>query len=243
LCCAPISPPTGGSPMSRWTSPRAIPISTAPPPTQSAAGSSSPAGAAASPSACGCACPSSSSSNETNARMKWLAPFVVLVLAAPAGAQTTSPASPPPLPPVRGGDTRVPEDRTAIPEQAREEIERTPGGVGIVTQEQIEETRAANLKDALEWVPGVRIRPRFGAADESQLSIRGSGLRNNFHLRGINVLIDGFPYGNADGFSDFESLELLATKRIEVFKGANALRFGANTMGGAINLVTKTGAD
>ena len=118
-----------------------------------------------------------------------------------------------------------------------------PGGVGIVTQEQIEETRAANLKDALDLVPGVMVRPRFGAADESQLSIRGSGLRNNFHLRGVNVLIDGFPYGNADGFSDFESLELLATKRIEVFKGANALRFGGNTLGGAINLVTKTGDD
>src|SRR4030095_5965771 len=128
------------------------------------------------------------------------------------------------------------------PEQAREEIERTPGGVGIVTQEQIEETRAANLKDALEWVPGVMIRRPFGAADESQLSIRGSGLRNNFHLRGINVLIDGFPYGNADGFSDFESLELLNHPHIEVFKGANALRFGGNTMGGAINLVSKTGS-
>jgi uncharacterized glyoxalase superfamily protein PhnB len=50
---------------------------------------------------------------------------------------------------------------------------------------------------------GVLIRPRFGAADESQLSIRGSGLRNNFHLRGVNVLLDGFPYGNADGFSEF----------------------------------------
>src|SRR6266705_5524159 len=72
---------------------------------------------------------------------------------------------------------------------------------------------------------------------------RGSGLRNNFHLRGVNVLLDGFPYGNADGFSDFESLELLATKYIEVYKGANALRFGANSLGGAINLVTKTGYD
>ena len=90
-------------------------------------------------------------------------------------------------------------------------------------------------------VPGVLIRPRFGAADEAQFSIRGSSLRNNFHQRGINVLIDGFPYGNADGFSDFESLELQTTKYIEVFKGANALRFGGNTLGGAINLVTKTG--
>ena len=35
----------------------------------------------------------------------------------------------------------------------------------------------------------------------------------------------------------------LATKYIEVYRGANALRFGANTLGGAINLVTKTGYD
>ncbi|MGH7348849.1 MAG: TonB-dependent receptor family protein, partial [Candidatus Rokuibacteriota bacterium] len=99
------------------------------------------------------------------------------------------------------------------------------------------------LKDALDFMPGVFVQPRFGAADESQISIRGSGLRNNFHLRGLSVLIDGFPYGNADGFSDFESLELLTTKRIEVYKGANALRFGGYTLGGAINLVTKTGYD
>jgi hypothetical protein len=100
----------------------------------------------------------------------------------------------------------LPAERTRTGEQAREEIERTPGGVEIVPKQTIDESRAANLKDALDFVPGVLIRPRFGAADESQFSIRGSSLRNNFHLRGINVLMDGFPYGNADGFSDFESL-------------------------------------
>jgi len=120
---------------------------------------------------------------------------------------------------------------------------RVPGGTSLVDSRTIRESRGANLQDVLDFVPGVLIRPRFGAADESQLSLRGSGLRNNFHLRGVNVLLDGFPYGNADGFSDFESLELLATKGIEVYKGANALRFGANTLGGAINLVTKTGYD
>jgi iron complex outermembrane recepter protein len=88
------------------------------------------------------------------------------------------------------------------------------------------------------------IRPRFGnVADESQISIRGSGLRNNYHLRGVTLLLDGFPLNNADGFGDFEAAELLATKRIEVYKGANALRFGVNTLGGAINLVTRTGED
>jgi iron complex outermembrane receptor protein len=146
------------------------------------------------------------------------------------------------LPPTIVETTQVPPERTATPEEAREEIQRAPGAVDLIEEERIRQGRAANLKDALEFTPGVLIRPRFGS-DESQISIRGSGLRNNFHLRGINVLIDGFVYGQADGFADFESLELLTTKRIEVYKGANALALGGFTLGGAVNLVTKTGAD
>lgn len=120
-------------------------------------------------------------------------------------------------------------------------LANVPGGVALVTADQIEKARAANLKDALQFTPGVYIQPRFGAADESQISIRGSGLRNNFHARGINLLVNGMPYRNADGFTDFESIELLTAEAIEVYKGANALRFGGSTMGGAINVDTRTG--
>ena len=166
----------------------------------------------------------------------------VIAQVAVAAAQAP-PASPPKLEPVVVEASPFPPDRTGTEEEAREAIDRVPGGAELVGKQTIDESRAANLQDVLQYVPGVLIRPRFGAADESQLSIRGSGLRNNFHLRGINVLIDGFPYGSADGFSDFESLELMDTKRLEVYKGANALRFGANALGGAVNLVSKTGYD
>jgi iron complex outermembrane receptor protein len=174
--------------------------------------------------------------------MRALIAVIALAVAVPAVAQQPPAAPPPKLPPVVVEGTRVPDERTAPEEQAREEIRRVPGGVDVIGEQGIKESRAANLQDVLGLVPGVWIRPRFGA-DESQISIRGSGLRNNFHLRGVNVLLDGFPYGNADGFSDFESLELLDTKRVEIYKGANALRFGGNTLGGAINLITKTGYD
>lgn len=116
-----------------------------------------------------------------------------------------------------------------------------PGGVALIKAEDLKATRSANLKDALQFTPGVYIQPRFGAADESQISIRGSGLRNNFHARGINLLVNGMPYRNADGFTDFESIEMLTADAIEVYKGANALRFGGSTMGGAINVETRTG--
>jgi iron complex outermembrane receptor protein len=126
-------------------------------------------------------------------------------------------------------------------QETRSRLEQVPGGVDLVSAEEIQATRQANLKDVLRLTPGVFVQPRFGAADESQISIRGSGLRNNFHARGINLLVNGMPYRNADGFTDFESLELLNTEAIEVYKGANALRYGGSTMGGAINLHTSTG--
>jgi iron complex outermembrane recepter protein len=179
--------------------------------------------------------------------MRIVISILIVLFAVPALAQQPpappAPQAPPRLEPVVVEGVRVPPDRTRSDEEAREELSRVPGGTAVIEQKTIEETRGANLKDALDFVPGVMIRPRFGAADESQLSIRGSGLRNNFHLRGINVLIDGFIYGQADGFSDFESLELLTTKRIEIYKGANALALGGYTLGGAINLVSKTGYD
>ncbi|MGQ0794092.1 MAG: TonB-dependent receptor family protein [Deltaproteobacteria bacterium] len=152
----------------------------------------------------------------------------------------------PELPPVVVEDSAVSSvqtpERNLSEEQAREQIYRTPGGVGVVGSDEISESRAYTDKDVLDFIPGVLIRPRYDS-EESQISIRGSGLRNNFHLRGVNILIDGFAVNNADGFGQFGLLELLSAKRIEVYKGANALRLGANTLGGAINLVTKTGYD
>lgn len=121
------------------------------------------------------------------------------------------------------------------------ETQRVAGGTAMVPEAQIRETRAHTLQDVLTFVPGVVANSRFGA-DETQLSVRGSGLRNNFHLRGINILVNGIPYQDADGFSDFESLDLFATERVQVWKGANALQYGGSSMGGAINLVTYDGA-
>jgi iron complex outermembrane recepter protein len=120
-------------------------------------------------------------------------------------------------------------------------LHQVPGAVALIDHAAIASTRQANLSDVLRMTPGVYVQSRFGAADESQISIRGSGLRGNFHARGINLLVNGMPYRNADGFTDFESLELLTTEAIEVYKGANAFRYGGSTLGGAINLQTKTG--
>ncbi len=130
--------------------------------------------------------------------------------------------------------------RTA--DQARTDIQQTPGGVAIVAAEDYKNNSVANtIKDVLGYVPGVFAQPKWG--DDTRLSIRGSSLSRNFHLRGVQLYMDGIPINTSDGYGDFQEIDPTAYKYVEVYKGANALQFGANSLGGAINFVTPTGRD
>ncbi len=126
-------------------------------------------------------------------------------------------------------------------EQAQEKIKSIPGGAAVVDASEFENTRATTIKDMLDYVPGVFAQPRF--AEEMRLSIRGSGLSRTFHLRGIKLLQDGIPINLADGSGDFQDIDPTAFRYVEVYKGANALKYGASSLGGAINFVTPTGYD
>ena len=127
-------------------------------------------------------------------------------------------------------------------QQALNEIQRTPGGVAIVRGEEYKTTTpAATLKDVLDYVPGVFVQPKWG--EDSRLSIRGSGLSRNFHLRGVQLYMDGIPINTADGYGDFQEIDPTAYRYVEVYKGANALRYGAASLGGAVNFVTPSGRD
>jgi iron complex outermembrane receptor protein len=137
----------------------------------------------------------------------------------------------------RSGSLAVP--NTA---EARAEIQQTPGGVELVPDTAYKaSTPASTIKDVLDYVPGVFVQPKWG--DDTRLSIRGSSLSRNFHLRSIQLFMDGIPINTADGYGDFQEIDPTAYRYVEVYKGANALRFGANSLGGAINFVMPTGYD
>lgn len=120
-------------------------------------------------------------------------------------------------------------------------IQRTPGAVEIVPDTAFKNTPVQHIKDILGYVPGVITQPRMG--DDARISIRGSGLSRAYGARGIVLLLDGVPMNTSDGLVDFFEVDPSAYRYVEVFKGANALRYGANALGGAINLVTPTGYD
>lgn len=133
-----------------------------------------------------------------------------------------------------GGSRTVPSNA-----EAREIIQRTPGGVALVPASTFEDRYSLSFEDTLALTPGVYAQQRFG--EEVRLSIRGSGLSRGFHLRGLTLLQDGIPFNLADGSADFQEADSLATQRLEVYKGANALQYGSSTLGGAINIISKTG--
>ncbi len=126
--------------------------------------------------------------------------------------------------------------------QAAQRLDERAGGAAVVDGERYRDGRVSTLADALGYAPGVFVQPRFGA-EEARLSIRGSGLQRTFHGRGIELLQDGSPLNLADGGFDFQAVEPLAAHYIEVYRGANALEYGAATLGGAINFVSPTGYD
>lgn len=158
--------------------------------------------------------------------------------AAGAKAQTTAQQTPPVTVTGEGaaGSLTVPSV-----DEAKTIINQTPGGVDLVPAEEYRDGRALSVKDMLDYVPGVFAQPKWG--EDARLSIRGSGLSRNFHLRGISIFQDGVPFNNADGSGDLQEPDPLAYRYIEVYKGGNALQYGAATLGGAINFVTPTGYD
>lgn len=88
-----------------------------------------------------------------------------------------------------------------------------------------------NAGEALALVPGVALS-RVGARNELMVQVRG------FDLRQTPIFVDGIPvYVPYDGYVDLGRFNTFDLSRIQVEKGWSSMLYGANTLGGAINLV------
>lgn len=123
--------------------------------------------------------------------------------------------------------------------EAEARVKKTAGGADVVSHQDYADKSIVSLRDTLAFSPGVHLQPRYG--QEVRISIRGSGLSRGFHMRGLTLLQDGVPINLADDNGDFQELEPIFFDHLEVYRGANALRFGSGTLGGAVNGVTPTG--
>lgn len=124
--------------------------------------------------------------------------------------------------------------------QSRSEQRQIAGSTSIA-EIKCEERKVTTLKEALSMQPGVMVQEFFGGNDQPRLNIRGSGIQSNPQRRGVTLLQDGIPVNFADGSYIVGVMDPMTNDYVEVFKGANALKFGSSTLGGALNFISRTG--
>lgn len=90
----------------------------------------------------------------------------------------------------------------------------------------------------LNTIPGVQWEQR-GVGGSAKLSVRGSGWRNNFGIRGTRIYLDQIPLSQSDGFGLPELADPYFFESLEFFKGPAGMSYGGYA-GGSLILKTKT---
>ena len=119
---------------------------------------------------------------------------------------------------------------------------RVAGSAYEVSQEQLELVESNNIEQVLAGVPGVTTRSEDGYGLRPNIGIRGA---NSDRSAKVTLMEDGVLLAPAPYAAPAAYYFPMTTRMVgvEVFKGPAATRHGPNTIGGAVNLLTRTVPD
>lgn len=114
----------------------------------------------------------------------------------------------------------------------------TPATTTVITAQQLKDTGATTVYEALERVPGLNSMS-YGQGGEAY-----GGMFSRINIRGMDratlLLIDGEPANLLNYNSMLNSIPVDSIEKIEIVKGAGSVLYGAEAMSGVINIITKT---
>ncbi|MCW4461523.1 TonB-dependent receptor [Sphingomonas sp. BT-65] len=113
--------------------------------------------------------------------------------------------------------------------KATRPVRDTPQSVTIITNKTIEEQNLLTLRDVLSTVPGIT----FGAGEG------GGGYGDSINFRGYSANTDITVDGVRDS-AQYSRTDPFNLEQLEVVNGANSVTAGAGSVGGSINIVTKS---
>jgi vitamin B12 transporter len=155
-------------------------------------------------------------------RQPWIVLLIVMITVSPGAAQDAKR-----LEPVVVTATKI-----ETPE------ERIGATVTVITEDEIRTYNYEQLREALRAVPGVEVqRSGNSVAGLSEIRIRGASPQQ------VQVLVDGLRVKSPTaGSVDLTELSLDAVDRIEVVRGPQSTLYGADAIGGVVNIITRKGA-
>ncbi len=112
-----------------------------------------------------------------------------------------------------------------------------PAKITVITAKDIQKMGARTVQEALQYATGIVMYNEVGNAFEHRIDLRGF---NSTPVPSVSVFLDGMRV-NEPSFNtiNFDLIPFETIERIEIIPGPNAI-FGQNTLGGTINIVTKT---
>jgi vitamin B12 transporter len=108
--------------------------------------------------------------------------------------------------------------------------------VTVIDSEEIEHAGQSTLVELLQRQPGIEISSNGGAGKATSVFLRGT---NADH---VVVLVDGLRINSVTlGTNSFENIPLAQIERIEILRGPASSLYGADAIGGVIQIFTKRG--
>ncbi len=115
-------------------------------------------------------------------------------------------------------------------------LSRSSADVVVIDRAAVEASAADSVEDLLRRAAGVQIVRSGGPGQPAGYFVRGSSTNATV------VLVDGIRLGSATlGQVDFESLSLAQIERVEILRGPASGLYGADAVGGVIQIFTRRG--
>ena len=154
----------------------------------------------------------------------WLAAVVLALTPALAHAQDTSPES------------RKVDPIVSIANKVDTPVGETGAAVTVIPGEDFKTYQYLTVGDALRRVPGVDVRQSGSFGKTTAVSIRGANPNS------VQVLVDGVRVKSPTlGIAELADISPDLIERIEIVRGPQSTLYGADAIGGVINIITKKG--
>lgn len=133
-------------------------------------------------------------------------------------------------------DTIQTRDVVVTASRTEQEVKETPAAVEVITKEDIENTGAETLAQALEMATGINVLENGMVGNQS--SIRGMNTNQTL------IMIDGRRVrtentSETQNYYELQRVNMDEVERVEIVRGAASSLYGSEALGGVINIITK----
>lgn len=118
-----------------------------------------------------------------------------------------------------------------------QELLDAPVSVEVLDGSELAQAGVETLGEALRLAAGASVRQTGSRGGIEQMSIRGSSAEQ------VLILVDGMPVASPQGSLNLAQVPIDHVERIEIVRGPGSALYGANAVGGVVNIITSSAAD